>query len=150
MHLRPIPPSVLVTTSKNRLALTTIGTMTQWETWHKQYRWNYYEKNRDISWSVFFVHGIICPVLLQAASRCQQKLESEVSIFLSMVKNEGNCGKCQYVCLGQMCGAFFPSVTTDRHHSVEPLLSLLSHTLDSSTAAFVCAVQWHDTELIFL
>ncbi|XP_016898081.1 oxysterol-binding protein-related protein 1-like isoform X2 [Cynoglossus semilaevis] len=28
---------------------------------------------------------------VQAASRCQQKLESEVSIFLSMVKNEGNC-----------------------------------------------------------
>ncbi|XP_019734742.1 oxysterol-binding protein-related protein 2-like isoform X3 [Hippocampus comes] len=30
---------------------------------------------------------------LQAASACQQKLESEVSIFLSMVKNEENCAQ---------------------------------------------------------
>lgn len=34
-----------------------------------------------------------CTVLLQAANASQQKLESEVSIFLSMVKNEENCGK---------------------------------------------------------
>lgn len=32
-------------------------------------------------------------VLLQAANAFQQKLESEVSIFLSMVKNEENCGR---------------------------------------------------------
>lgn len=36
---------------------------------------------------------ISCPVLLQAANASQQKLESELSIFLSMVKNEENCGK---------------------------------------------------------
>ena len=34
-----------------------------------------------------------CAVLLQAASASQQKLESEVSIFVSMVKNEENCGR---------------------------------------------------------
>lgn len=33
------------------------------------------------------------PVLLQAANTLQQRLESEVSIFLSMVKNEENSGR---------------------------------------------------------
>lgn len=33
------------------------------------------------------------PVLLQAANAFQQKLEGEVSIFVSMVKNEENCGR---------------------------------------------------------
>lgn len=33
------------------------------------------------------------PLLLQAASTLQQKLESAVSIFGTMVKNEENCGK---------------------------------------------------------
>lgn len=34
-----------------------------------------------------------CTVLPQAANASQQQLESEVSIFLSMVKNEENCGR---------------------------------------------------------
>lgn len=33
------------------------------------------------------------PVLLQTANTLQQRLESEVSIFLSMVKNEENSGR---------------------------------------------------------
>lgn len=33
------------------------------------------------------------PFLLQAASALQQKLESQVSIFVTMVKNEEKCGK---------------------------------------------------------
>lgn len=37
--------------------------------------------------------GLSFPVLFQAASACQLKLESEVSIFFSMVKNEDNSGE---------------------------------------------------------
>lgn len=33
------------------------------------------------------------PLLLQAANTLQQKLESQVSIFATMVKNEEKCGK---------------------------------------------------------
>lgn len=47
---------------------------------------------------LFFANGLIanlidCPLLLQAAKACQQKLENEVSIFESMVKNEEHFGK---------------------------------------------------------
>lgn len=44
------------------------------------------------------------PVLFQAVSACQLKLESEVSIFLSMVKNEENSGEIP----GSPCN-FLPS-----------------------------------------
>lgn len=35
----------------------------------------------------------VFPLVLQAANAAQQKLESEVAIFLSMVKNEENGGR---------------------------------------------------------
>lgn len=40
------------------------------------------------------VKFLSCLKLLQAARAFQQKLESEVSTFLSMAKNEENYGKC--------------------------------------------------------
>lgn len=42
---------------------------------------------------IFMYKYLSCPVLFQAANAFQQKLESEVSIFLSMVKNEENSGR---------------------------------------------------------